>query len=89
MRVVCREWHESLNKLEEVIAIRYARVVLGDEDFWNRAQQRPERTRKSLASWHAEVVRVDQFVQEEIFCTASDFYRFWELVDCPNGMDGQ
>ena len=81
VRLVCSDWHERLKEIEEVVAIRYARVVLGDKDFWNRAHQRPENTRKSLKSWHAEVVRVDLFVREAFLKTASDFYRFWDIVD--------
>lgn len=80
-RRVCTTWRRCLIEHEFEIARRYARDVLRDEQFWEHAMRRPVRSRKSLRTWHAEVVRVDAFRRETVYFTASDFYKLWEAVD--------
>lgn len=74
-------WRTCLIENEFEIARRYARDVLRDERFWEHAMRRPVHSRKSLSTWHSEVVRVDAFRQETVDFTASDFYKLWEAVD--------
>jgi len=80
-RVVCRTWHELLVGLERTIACDYARDVLGDSAFWTRAYCRPEATRRSLLTWHAELVRLDAFMRLTRRMKAVDFYQLWDVVD--------
>lgn len=80
-RVVCRTWHDLLVGLERTIARDYARDVLGDAAFWTKANRRPQETRRSLSTWHAELVRVDTFMRLTRRMTAVDFYRLWKIVD--------
>lgn len=80
-RRVCTTWRTCLIEHEFEIARRYARNVLRDERFWEHAMRRPVHARKSLSTWHAEVVRVDAFRRETVDFIASDFYKLWEAVD--------
>lgn len=80
-REVCAVWRDCLVQLEDQIARRYARDELGDEEFWSHARRRPERTRRSLSTLHAEMVRLDTFRRATRAFHARDFYELWRVVD--------
>jgi hypothetical protein len=61
LRTVSSDWYGALSdgEFERAYADRYAACVLGDPSFWTRALARPSNTRKSLATFHREIARIE------------------------------
>ena len=64
-RAVCTQWHSALSdpSFERAAAEEYAHIVLKDTAFWERAAARPREEAKPLRTWHAETVRVHEFLK--------------------------
>lgn len=82
LRETCRVCCEMTKACDWEVAEAYARNILHDSKFWERALSRPIDTARPQRTWHQEMLRIRNLERFSLSrYTASDFYMIWNIVD--------
>ena len=81
---VSEAWRRNASDpiVDAAFADRYAEEVLGDAAFWRHAKGRPASTRRELASYRDEILRIERFFAESrLPPSAAYLYVLWRVLD--------